>query len=82
MQAPTIVKRTKEYLLIKVPLPAEAPVMPLPTARETPGVKATLAEKRLRKVLHESERDVAAGRVVTARNITEAMRRYGKRQWD
>lgn len=82
MQTPTIVKQTKDYMLVKIPLPRQTQVVLSSAVRETPPPAVTAAEKRLRKALQESERDVRAGRVITARNITEALRRYEKRQWD
>lgn len=82
METPTIVKQTKNYMLVKIPLPRQTQAVLTSTVRETPLPAVTAAEKRLRKALQESERDVKAGRVITARNITEALRRYEKRQWD
>lgn len=86
MQTPTIVKQTKEYLIVKIPLPRQAATAPQSLRAATRTQKAngtlTLAEKRLGKTLRESERDMRAGHGITARNITEALRRYEKRQWD
>ena len=78
MQTPTIVKQTKDYLLIKVPLPRPDGAS---RAMQKDG-KLTAPEKRLLKTPQESECDVRAGRVITAPNITEALHRYEKRQWD
>lgn len=78
METPTIVRRTKDYMLIKVPLPKRDI---LPNRRGRNG-KMTPAEKRLRMAIQEGERDVKAGRVITARSIDEALKKYAKRQWD
>lgn len=82
METPTIVKQTKNYMLVKIPLPRQMQAVPSSIVRETPLPAVTAAEKRLRKSLQESERDVRAGRIITAPNITEALRRYEKRRWD
>lgn len=79
MEMLTIVRKTKDYLLIKVPLPKEDGAS-LPAAND--GNKMTAAEKRLWRALRESEKDVRKGRVITAPSITKAIRRYEKRQWD
>lgn len=82
METPTIVKQTKNYMLVKIPLPRQTQAVLTSAVQGTPLPAITAAEKRLRKALQESERDVKAGRVITARNITKALRRYEKRQWD
>lgn len=85
METPTIVKRTKNYVVVKIPLPRQAVRAPQSlhaTVRAQKAGTLTLAEKRLVKALQESERDIRAGRVITAPSITEALHRYEKRQWD
>lgn len=79
METPTIVKQTKDYLLIKVPLPKQE-INGIGVSKK--NSKMTTAEKCLLKALQESERDIQAGRVITAPNITEALHRYEKQQWD
>ncbi len=84
METPTVVKQTKEYLLVKIPLPPQrqrTTEVSGPMRRDKKSAMSA-GEKRLRKALEESERDVRAGRVITAPNIPEALRRYEKRQWD
>jgi len=77
METPTIVRQTKNYLLIKVPLPKSTGLQSVRKSGKT-----TAAEKRLWRILQEGERDVKAGRVITARSIDEALKKYAKRQWD
>ncbi|MDP3772620.1 MAG: hypothetical protein Q8Q94_04615 [bacterium] len=51
MEAPTIVKRTKEYMLIKIPLPRqEVAVAPEPIRRNR-KLAMNAGEKRLWKAL-------------------------------
>lgn len=78
METPTIVRKTKDYLLIKVPLPK-------PETNDSPvsrNGKMTAAEKRGWKRLREAKQDIAAGRVITAPSIKEALTRYAEQQWD
>ncbi len=79
MKTPTIVRQTKNYLLVKIPLPKGSN---LHTHAKSGIDKMNAAEKRLWKVIQEGERDVRAGRVITARSIDEALKKYAKRQWD
>ena len=78
METPTIVKQTKDYLLIKVPLPKRDNVLD----HLQKDVKMTAAEKRLWKIIQEGKRDTREGRVITAKSIDKALRRYDKHQWD
>jgi hypothetical protein len=77
MEIPTIVKRTKKYLLVKIPL-AEQGLVVVPSKKD----KMTRAEKRLWDIIQEGESDLREGRVITAKSIDEALRKYEKRQWD
>lgn len=79
MATPTIVRKTKDYILVKIPLSHEGISA---TRAMSKNGKMTLAEKRLWRVIQEGERDVKAGRVITAKSIDEALRKYAKRQWD
>ena len=81
MSAPTIVKQTKDYMLVKIPLPKGGDFEFQP-ARAVKNGLMTKAEKRLWKHIQEAERDVKEGRVISAKSIDEAMRKYDKRQWD
>ena len=81
METPTIIKQTKRYLLVKIPLPrTEMQTSKLDQQHKKSPMN--VAEKRLLRAIQESERDVRMGRVITAPNITEALRRYEKKQWD
>lgn len=82
METPTIVKQTKNYMLVKIPLPRQAVAEASEAMQRNKKPPMNGGEKRLWKALQESERDVRAGRVITAPNITDALRRYEKRQWD
>lgn len=78
MEMPTIVKQTRNYLLIKVPLPKqERSNVVVPK-----NGKMTAAEKCGWRRLQEAEKDIKEGRVITAPSLKEALRRYEKRQWD
>lgn len=77
METPTIVRQTKDYLLVKIPLPRGTDLKYPPTPKNG---KMTIAEKRLWKVIQEGERDIKAGRLITARSIDEALKKYAKRQ--
>jgi len=78
MQTPTIVKQTKDYLLIKVPLPKKADMV-LATQDSD---KMSPAEKRGWKRLQEAQQDIREGRIITAPSLKQALRRYAKREWD
>ena len=75
MEPPTIVKQTKDYLLVKIPLPKqEKRISKLMPEKE----KTADAEKRLR----EAEQDVREGRIITAPSLKEALNLYARKQWD
>ena len=76
METPTIVKKTKEYLLIKVPLPKA-------DGKETPVVKTrkmTHAETRLWKTIQEGEKEYRGGKTIRAQSIDEALKIYERQQ--
>lgn len=75
METPTIVKRTKKYLLVKIPLAEEHTVV------SSKKDKMTRAEKRLWDIIQEGEKDFREGRTITAKSIDEALRKYEKRQF-
>lgn len=76
METPTIVKRTKKYLLVKIPLREQDAVV-VPSKKG----KMTHAEKRLWDIIQEGEKDLREGKIITAKSIDEALRKYEKRQW-
>lgn len=78
MQTPTIVKQTKDYLLIKVPLPKRGNVLVDPQK----NAKMTAAEKRLWKVLQEGEKEYREGKTIRASSTHEALKIYERRQKD
>ena len=80
METPTIVKQTRDYMLIKVPLPRADMDFSSPMPR-TNG-KMTAAEKRGLKRLREAELDIKKGRIISAPSLKEALRKYEKQQWD
>lgn len=78
METPTIVRKTRDYILVKIPLSRGD----ISAVRASPkNGKMTIAEKRLWKNLQEAEKDVKRGRVITAPSIDVALKRYAKRQW-
>ena len=79
METPTIIRQTKSYLLVKVPLPSKRGGHFEPMQKNG---KMTTAEKRLWRIIKEGEQDLQKGRTVTAPSIKEALRRYEKRKWD
>lgn len=75
MEIPTIVKRTKKYLLVKIPL-AEQGMVVVPSKK----AKMTRAEKRLWDIIQEGEKEYREGKTIRAGNIYEAMKLYAKRR--
>lgn len=75
METPTIVKRTKKYLLIKIPLAQQGTVV-APSQKH----KMTRAEKRLWDIIQEGEKEYREGKTIRAENVYEAMRLYAKRK--
>ncbi len=67
MKTPTIIKKTKDSLFIKVPFPKTDKKAALSAS----GAGKTRAEVRLWKVIQEWERDVREGRVITAKSVRE-----------
>ncbi|MBI2624215.1 hypothetical protein HYW67_01845 [Candidatus Parcubacteria bacterium] len=78
MKTPTIVKTTKDYLLVKIPLPKREGLRVRSVGKNG---RMNPAEKKLWKIIQEGERDFREGRVIRAPSIKEALRRYEKRQW-
>ena len=79
METPTIVKQTKGYMLVKIPLPkAKRADISFPATKN--GVM-TATEKRGWKRLQEAEQDIKEGRIITTSSLKEALRRYDKKQW-
>lgn len=77
METPTIIKRTKRYLLVKIPLPQAKGGSIL--AREEIK-KLTATEKRILKIVEEGERAYKEGRTIQARSTNEALKIYGQRK--
>ena len=76
METPTIVRKTKDYLLIKVPLPKQQP-----TSIVVPkNGKMTTAEKRLWTVIQEGEREHREGKTIRARSTDEALKIYERKK--
>ena len=81
MEMPTIVKQTKEYLRIKVPLPASAPAAPYPVPRTAPrGAKMTTTEKRLWGIIQDGEREYREGKTIRARSIDGALKIHARKE--
>ena len=73
MQTATIVKQTKDYLLIKVPLPRGADL-------ESRPAKTTPAEQRLWNTIQEGEKEYREGKTIRAKSIDEALEIYERRK--
>ena len=76
MNAPTIVKQTKEYMLVKIPLPQARRFGFLPKLKAEP----TAAEKRALKMIAEGEREYSEGKTIRASSIDEALAIEAKRK--
>ena len=77
METPTIIKRTKRYLLVKIPLPQAKRGGVL--AREKTK-KLTADERHILKIIEEGERDYKGGRTIQARSTNEALNIYEQRK--
>lgn len=78
MQTPTIVKQTKDYMLVKIPLPpqkngAYAPVHEKPK-------KMSRAEHRLWGIIRDGEQEYRAGKTIRARSIDEALKSHARKK--
>lgn len=76
MEVPTIVRKTKDYLLIKVPLPKLDDTV----LRVRKNNKMTPAGKRLWKVIREGEKEYREGKTIRASSIDGALKIYERRQ--
>jgi hypothetical protein len=76
MQTPTIVKETKDYLLVKIPLPSRTYFRRAEPEKE----KMTSAEKRLWKIIQDGEREHKEGKTIKAASIDEALKIYERRK--
>lgn len=84
MQTPTIVKQTRDYMIVKIPLPrhtaaAPQPFHPTMLAQKANG-KLTLAEKRLWKIIQDGEREYREGKTIRARSIDEALKTHARKK--
>lgn len=84
MQTPTIVKQTKDYFLIKVPLPKRGTALVRPQKNDKMTIASPLlaakAEKRLWKVIQEGEKEYCEGKTIRASSIDEALKVYERKQ--
>ncbi len=71
MRASTIVKTTKDYLLLKVPLPRGSHFAVGPVRQNG---RLTRAEKWLWKIIQEGEREYREGKLKPIRSLRELMR--------
>ena len=77
MDVPTIVKQTKRYLLVKIPLP-QAQKDGVFVREKTE--RLTAAERRVIKIVEEGEQDYKTGRTIQALSINEALKIYEQRK--
>ena len=77
MQTPTIVKQTKDYMLIKVPLPKGVglgyPALPKKSVM-------TAAERELWDIIQEGEQEYREGKTIRAESIDEAIKLYDRQK--
>ena len=74
---PTIVKQTKRYLLVKIPLPQvkRSGVLVREKTR-----KLTRDERHILKIIEEGEQDYKEGKTIQARSTNEALKIYEQRK--
>lgn len=77
MKTPTIVKATKDYLLVKIPLPKQEG---LKVRSVRKNGRMNPAEKKLWKIIQEGEREYREGKTIAARSIDEALKLYDRRK--
>lgn len=77
MEAATIVKQTKDYMLIKVLLPKRADFKPTPIKKSG---RMNAVEKRLWKIIQQGEREYKEGKTIAAHSIDEALKIYERRR--
>lgn len=84
METPTIVRQTKTYMLVKIPLPRQAPIAPLPAVRgETRPMdvpKMNKAQKQLWGIIRDGEQEYQTGKTIRARSIDEALKLHGRKK--
>lgn len=73
METATIVKQTKDYVLIKISLPRGADFKPTPVHKNG---QMSAAEKRLWRTIQQGEREYKEGKTIKARSIDEALKIY------
>ena len=76
METPTIVRKTRDYLLIKVPLPKQKADQ-IGAAKN--GKMAT-AEKRLWELIQAGEKEYREGKTIRARSTDEALKFYERKK--
>lgn len=76
METATIVKQTKNYMLIKVPLPRRTDFKPAPVHKND---RMNAAEKRLWRIIQQGEREYKEGKTIRANSIDEALEIYERR---
>jgi len=76
MNTPTIVRQTKDYMLIKVPLPQRSVL----STRGVHNVKTTMAEKRLWRIIQGGEKEHRTGKTIKASSVDEALKIYEHRK--
>lgn len=75
METLTIVKQTKSYMLVKIPLPqTEASDFAFPARNITKN------ERMFLQTIQRGEKEYREGKTISARSVDEAMRIYAKRK--
>lgn len=75
MQTPTIVKQTKDYMLVKIPLPKKGVFEPKPQK-----TKIGPMEKKLWRIIQEGEKEYREGKTIRAKSIDEAIKMYERKK--
>lgn len=75
METPTIVKQTKSYMLVKIPLPRMEDAV-----FASPAPRITKSERAFLQILQRGEKEYQEGKTISASSIDKAMRIYAKRK--
>ena len=72
----TIVRQTKDYLLVKIPLPKSGDL----AASKLVNGRRNVVEKRLWRIIQEGEREYREGKTIKAASIDEALKIYERQK--
>ncbi|OHA12425.1 MAG: hypothetical protein A3J10_03265 [Candidatus Sungbacteria bacterium RIFCSPLOWO2_02_FULL_54_10] len=77
METPTIAKQTKQYLIVKIPLPVqEREIIVVPEKSKKIG----RAEQRLWGIIQDGEQEYRERKTIRARSIDEALKIHARKK--